>query len=165
MFLPNPLLGERLMYIWSSLAEREVNMGESSTRSPLVNPLISVPRTKGKVFPLHVDFMTKQKTILDFFPYKYLHCCTCICRQRSPAFKSDLMSNSSDKSLTTSPEENLSNVGFGEEPDLVDLCDSSGHIWVHERCAAWTLATIATKSMTEFTIDLTNQILSKVKHW
>lgn len=82
-------------------------------------------------------------------------------RHRSSAVKSDLKSNSSNNRLTPPPEENLSNVGFSEEPDIVDLCDSSGHIWVHERCAAWTLATIATKSMTEFTIDLTNQILTK----
>ena len=106
--------------------------------------------------------MTKPKKI--FLDFKYLHCCTFIYRQRISAVKSDLKSNSSNNRLTPPPEENLSNVGFSEEPDIVDLCDSSGHIWVHERCAAWTLATIATKSMTEFTIDLTNQILTKVNH-
>ena len=45
---------------------------------------------------------------------------------------------------------------------MVDLCDMSGYVWVHDRCAAWTLASLATKSSVEFTVDLTNQILSKV---
>lgn len=83
-------------------------------------------------------------------------------RTRSPDGKSSAINNSANNRLTPSPQEDLSSVGFGEEPDLVDLCDMSGHIWVHERCAAWTLAAIATKSSVEFTVDLTNQILSKV---
>lgn len=73
-----------------------------------------------------------------------------------------MISNSANNRHSLTPQEDLSNVGFEEEPDLVDLCDVSGHIWVHERCAAWTLASIATKSSAEFTVDLTNQILSKV---
>ena len=83
-------------------------------------------------------------------------------RSRSPDVKTSVMNSSSNK-LTPVPQEDLSNVGFGEEPDLVDLCDMSGHIWVHERCAAWTLASIATKSSADFSVDLTNQILSKVR--
>lgn len=77
-------------------------------------------------------------------------------RPKSP--RGDSLSNRK----TVPPQEDLSCVGFEEEPDLVDLCDKSGQIWVHERCAAWTLASIAAKSSVEFTIDLTNQILSKV---
>ena len=73
-----------------------------------------------------------------------------------------MMNNSSNNRVMATPQEDLSSVGFVEEPDLVDLSDMSGHIWVHERCAAWTLASIATKSAAEFTVDLTNQILSKV---
>lgn len=73
-----------------------------------------------------------------------------------------MMNNSTSIRHSPAPQEDLSNVGFKEEPDLVDLCDKSGHIWVHEKCAAWTLASIAAKSSVEFTIDLTNQILSKV---
>lgn len=75
-----------------------------------------------------------------------------------------MVNNSSNNRLTPAPQEDISNVGFREEPELVDLCDMSGHIWVHERCAAWTLASIATKSAVEFTVELTNQILSKVQH-
>lgn len=77
-------------------------------------------------------------------------------RPKSP--RGDSLSNRK----TVPPQEDLSCVGFEEEPDLVDLCDKSGQIWVHERCAAWTLASIAAKSSVEFTVDLTNQILSKV---
>ena len=55
-------------------------------------------------------------------------------------------------------------MGYDKEPELVNLCDASGHVWVHERCAAWTLSSIATKSSTELTVDLTNQILSKVSY-
>lgn len=84
-----------------------------------------------------------------------------ISRQRGPDDKSSMMNNSSNKRFTPAPEEDLSNVGFIEEPDLVELCDPSGQIWVHEKCAAWTLASIATKSTVGFTIDLTTQILSK----
>lgn len=76
-------------------------------------------------------------------------------RPKSP--RGDSLSNRK----TVPPQEDLSCVGFEEEPDLVDLCDKSGQIWVHERCAAWTLASIAAKSSVEFTVDLTNQILSK----
>lgn len=83
-------------------------------------------------------------------------------RPRSPDGKSFVKNNSSNNRLTPAPQEDLSSVGFAEDPDLVDLCDMAGHIWVHERCAAWTLASIAAKSSAEFTVDLTNQILSKV---
>lgn len=83
-------------------------------------------------------------------------------RTRSPDGKSHLVNSSSSGRLSPFPQEDLSSVGFVEEPDLVDLCDMSGHIWVHERCAAWTLASIATKSSADYTVDLTNQILSKV---
>ena len=83
-------------------------------------------------------------------------------RPRSPDGKSSVLISSSNNKLTPAPQEDLSSVGFGEEPELDDLCDMSGHIWVHERCAAWTLASIATKSSAEFTVDLTSQILSKV---
>jgi len=82
-------------------------------------------------------------------------------RPRSPDGKSFVKNNSSNNRLTPAPQEDLSSVGFAEDPDLVDLCDMAGHIWVHERCAAWTLASIAAKSSAEFTVDLTNQILSK----
>ncbi|XP_073236304.1 uncharacterized protein [Porites lutea] len=82
-------------------------------------------------------------------------------RTRSPDGKSHLVNSSSSGRLSPFPQEDLSSVGFVEEPDLVDLCDMSGHIWVHERCAAWTLASIATKSSADYTVDLTNQILSK----
>lgn len=81
---------------------------------------------------------------------------------RSPDGKSNTINNSTNNRQSPAPQEDLSSVGFEEEPDLVDLCDMSGHVWVHERCAAWTLASLATKSSVEFTIDLTNQILSKV---
>ena len=83
-------------------------------------------------------------------------------RTRSPDGKSHLVNSSSSGRVSPFPQEDLSSVGFVEEPDLVDLCDMSGHIWVHERCAAWTLASIATKSSADYTVDLTNQILSKV---
>lgn len=78
---------------------------------------------------------------------------------RSPDGKSSTINNSTNN--RQSPHEDLSSVGFEEEPDLVDLCDKSGYVWVHDRCAAWTLASLATKSSVEFTVDLTNQILSK----
>ena len=42
MFLRNPFLSERLTYTWSLLTEREVNMGESWPRFPLVNALTNV---------------------------------------------------------------------------------------------------------------------------
>lgn len=83
-------------------------------------------------------------------------------RPRSPDGKSSVLNSSSNNKLTPARQEDLSSVGFAEEPELIDLCDPSGHIWVHERCAAWTLASIATKSAAEFTVDLTNEILSKV---
>ena len=64
------------------------------------------------------------------------------------------------------PYEDLSCVGFESEPDLAKLCDQSGYIWVHEKCAGWTLAAIAAKSSMDFMLDLTDQILSKVwRQW
>jgi len=81
---------------------------------------------------------------------------------RIPDGKSSTINNSTNSRQSPAPHEDLSSVGFEEEPDLVDLCDMSGYVWVHDRCAAWTLASLATKSSVEFTIDLTSQILSKV---
>ncbi|XP_032233875.2 uncharacterized protein LOC5509135 isoform X2 [Nematostella vectensis] len=60
-----------------------------------------------------------------------------------------------------STQEDISDVGFEEEPDLAALADKTGHVWVHERCAAWTLASIATNSSPGLTMDITNQILPK----
>lgn len=101
--------------------------------------------------------------LCSWVEYLYWHCFpTAFAKKKQQHRPKSPRGDSLSNRKTVPPQEDLSCVGFEEEPDLVDLCDKSGQIWVHERCAAWTLASIAAKSSVEFTVDLTNQILSKV---
>ena len=71
------------------------------------------------------------------------------------------MTASEDAERTCRMESYFS-VGYENEPELSILCDQKGFIWVHERCAAWTLASIAANSAQDLRMDVSNKLLSKV---
>ena len=57
--------------------------------------------------------------------------------------------------------ETISDVGYEAELELSSVCDQGGFVWVHERCAAWTLASIASSSA-QGLMDISSKLLSKV---
>ena len=67
-----------------------------------------------------------------------------------------------DPTKSGGPLDDLSCVGFEAEPDMSQLCDESGHIYVHEKCVGWTISSLTAKSATSIQPDFSEQILRKV---
>lgn len=66
-----------------------------------------------------------------------------------------------DDAQRTCHFESISDVGYEVESELSSVCDKRGFVWVHERCAAWTLASIASNSA-QGLMDISNKLLSEV---
>ncbi|KAK3746997.1 hypothetical protein QZH41_011949 [Actinostola sp. cb2023] len=85
---------------------------------------------------------------------------TMYCHEDEDSTEGDIASHQE----TPSTPNGINKVGFQTEPELINLCDTAGRVWVHEKCAAWTLSSLSYKSVSRLTVDITNQILTKKCH-